>query len=133
MREFAPGLRPNPVRSAAQHPVFVDERRVIAVAAERPQRYSAAAVSRPYLPQISPILRHFSPVLSVLAPGSRRPQNNGEKTAQNGRKVAEKIGGQVALGYHWIPQKIDMVGWKLSFPLTAETIDAVGSSDPTSS
>ena len=63
------------------------------------QRHSATAVSRPFLPQISPILRHFSPVLSVLAPGSRKPQKNGEKTAQNGRKVAEKIGGQVALGY----------------------------------
>ena len=43
------------------------------------------------------ILRHFSPVLSVLAPGSRRLQKNGKKTAQNVRKVAEKIGGQVAL------------------------------------
>ena len=64
-----------------------------------PQRHSATAVSRPFLPQISPIFRHFSPVLSVSAPGSQKPQKNGEKTAQNGRKVAEKIGGQVALGY----------------------------------
>ena len=58
------------------------------------QRHSATVVSRPFLPQISPILRHFSPVLSVLAPGSRKPQKNGEKTAQNGRKVAEKTGGK---------------------------------------
>ena len=55
-----------------------------------PQRYLATAISRPFLPQISPILRHFSPVLSVLAPGSRKPRKNGENTAQNGRKVAEK-------------------------------------------
>ena len=55
-----------------------------------PQRYLATAVSRPFLPQILPILRHFSPVLSVLAPGSRKPRKNGEKTAQNGRKVAGK-------------------------------------------
>ena len=55
-----------------------------------PQRHSATAVSRPFLPQISPIFRHFSPVLSVLAPGSQTAQKNGGKTAQNGRETAEK-------------------------------------------
>ena len=55
-----------------------------------PQRHSATAVSRPFLPQISPIFRHFSPVLSVSAPGSRTAQRNGGKTAENGRETAEK-------------------------------------------
>ena len=64
-----------------------------------PQRHSATAVSRPFLPQISPIFRHFSPVLSVSAPGSQTAQNNGGKTAQNGRKTAEKQWAKVALGY----------------------------------
>ena len=41
----------------------------------------------------SPILRHFSPALSVVAPGSWKPRKNGEKTAQNGRKVAGKMVG----------------------------------------
>ena len=54
------------------------------------QRHSATAVSRPFLPQISPIFRHFSPVLSVSAPGSRTAQTNGGKTAENGRETAEK-------------------------------------------
>ena len=62
------------------------------------QRHSATAVSRPFLPQISPIFRHFSPVLSVSAPGSRTAQRNGGKTAQNGRKTAEK---QWA-GWRWV-------------------------------
>ena len=43
-----------------------------------------------FLPQISPTLRHHSPVLSVLAPGSRAAQKNGGKTARSGRKPAEK-------------------------------------------
>ena len=55
-----------------------------------PQRHSVTVVSRPFLPQISPIFRHFSPVLSVLAPGSQTAQNNGGKTAENGRETAEK-------------------------------------------
>ena len=49
------------------------------------QRHSATAVSRPFLPQISPIFRHLSPVLSVSAPGSRTAQMNGGK---NGGKRA---------------------------------------------
>lgn len=79
------------------HPALRVERRLPradARAAARdhlsPQRFLATAISRPFLPQISPMLRHFSPVLSVLAPGSRKPRKNGEKTVQNGRKVAEK-------------------------------------------
>ena len=63
------------------------------------QRHSATAVSRPFLPQISPIFRHFSPVLSVLAPGSRTARKErrkrGAKRAENG---GERV-GWVALGY----------------------------------
>ena len=51
---------------------------------------NATTVSRPFLHQISPIFRHFLPVLSVSAPENRTAQRNGGKTAQNGRKTAKK-------------------------------------------
>ena len=86
------------------------------------QRHSATAVSRPFLPQISPIFRHFSPILSVLAPGSQTAQKNGGKTAENGREAAEK---QWA-GWRWdTAPTVMLVGRKIeeiTLPMIPETM-----------
>ena len=65
----------------------------------RDERYLATAVSRPFLAQISHILRHFSPLRSVLAPESRKPRKNGEKTAQKTCEKWPRNSWLKALGY----------------------------------
>ena len=84
-----------------------------------PQRHSATAVSRPFLPQISPIFRHFSPVLSVVAPGSRTAQNNGGKTAENGRETAEKQWAGSGVG---IPSVSGVCRFSIRLPIHQESV-----------
>ena len=49
----------------------------------------------------SPIFRHFSPVLSFSAPGSRTAQmNGGKKRRKPGEEQPRSTVGWVALGYH---------------------------------